>query len=59
METYIRWSFWLGIISLVIQMIRMSVASYPRNEEITLGADIVRLVACMFFAAWAGLLLYR
>lgn len=59
METYIKWSFWLGIVGLGLVMPRMIVSTYPRKEETSLRADVVRLVISGFFAVWAWSLIYR
>ena len=59
MILYIKWSFWLGIVGLALQMTRMAIATYPRKEEISLGSDVVRLAIAGVFAVWAWSLIYR
>jgi hypothetical protein len=59
MELYIKWSFWLGVVGLAIHMIRMVFTTYPRREEWSLGADVVRVFLTGFFLVWAWFLIYH
>ena len=58
METYVTVSFWMMIVALIIRLLVLSVASYPRTEEKTIGGDIVTIIISIGFIVWAGFLLY-
>ena len=59
MELYIKWSFWLGVAAIAINLCYMSTATYPRKWETSLGSDVVKVIISGFFAVWAWSLIYR
>lgn len=58
MELYIKWSFWLGIVGIVFNMLAIPVREYPRTEKISLGRDVVKVLWAGLFAFWAWRLVY-
>jgi len=59
MLTFIKFTFWLGVIAGVIRLGRIAICNYPRKEETTLGADLVSFILGAAATVWAALLIYR
>lgn len=59
MELYIKVVFWIGIITVMLRLIVMTVAEYPRKVKFTLVSDVVTLFVEVGFLVWAGILLFR
>lgn len=58
METYITVSFWLGVFALVVNLLTMMMAEFPRHERETLGARVGKTIIGAGFVVWAGMLIY-
>jgi len=58
MEFFIKFSFWLSAISLIIRFGYMLFKDYPRTVETKLGADCVNSFISMAWMFWAGCLLW-
>jgi len=58
MHTYILVSFWLTLIGLILRAIIVSVSEYPRKEQISLGAELMRFIVNIPFMLWAAYLLW-
>lgn len=58
MELYIKISFWLGVITIVLISIIMVGSTYPRTSRHSLGEDTVSLILNIAIAVWAGILLF-
>lgn len=59
MLTFIKFTFWLGVIACVIRLGRIAICNYPREEETSLGADLVGFILKAAATAWAAVLIYR
>ncbi len=58
MELYIKVSFWLYVLSVIIRMIYLSFADYPRkNTPTSRLADVISLAILVGFTFWAAKLL--
>ena len=58
MYTYIMVSFIAGIIGIIIRLMIMSIAKYPRTSKTSLGTDVACTMIALGFALWAGILLF-
>lgn len=58
MELYIKVSFWLGVVGVVLRMLLMCIASYPRTTNYSLAEDNVYLLITIGSCIWAGSLVY-
>lgn len=58
MELYIKVSFWIGAVALVLRLLLMCVATYPRQQEYSLGSDVAAVILQIGFGVWAGILLF-
>lgn len=51
-ETYITAMFWLGLFAVVVRLLTIGCADYPRKTTYSMGVDIVGLVIGGFMFAW-------
>lgn len=58
MELYIQVSFWMAAVGIVLRMIIVANASYPRTTETSLGSDLIQVITTIGFAFWAGSLIF-
>ncbi len=58
MIDFIFISFWLYIVSIVLNMLNLGFASFPIKREDTIGNVLFRILVSVGFAVWAGFLLY-
>jgi hypothetical protein len=59
MRILLHFIFWSGLVGAIIRSGFLSLATYPRTDEIKLGEDVVRLIGGIALTAWAGVLLWR
>lgn len=58
MELYIKVSFWMMLIVMILRLFILNGSEYPRTEEKTIGAEIVGIFISTGFILWSGFLLY-
>ena len=58
MELFVKSYFYMGIISVVLLLLTISMGKYPRIVENSLGADIVKLFISTGFLIWSTYLLH-
>lgn len=58
MRTFILASFITTITCIVVRAVLVSIVDYPRSQKITLGSDLVNLLAYIAWGIWAGWLLF-
>ena len=58
MELYIKVSFWLGIVALIIRVMTMAVRSWPHTKTESLGEYVAATILSLAFTIWAGIALY-
>ena len=58
MELYIKVSFWLGVVSLVLRVIIMAFREWPRQRTQTLGEYVGEAILTLAFVVWAGIVLW-
>ena len=58
MEFYVKVSFWVGVASLILRAIMMSVLEWPRQREQSLGSYVGEALLCLAFTIWAGIVLW-
>lgn len=58
MELYIKVSFTISIIGLVLHAVVMSFVAYPRRVEYSVGMDVFRLIATCGWCVWGAYLLW-
>jgi len=52
MDTYLTVCFWMHIVAIVIRLMTLSTAEYPRTSKHTLGADVAVLLLSSGFFLW-------
>lgn len=59
MLTFIKCTFWFGVVAGVIRLGQIAVCTYPRREETTLVGALVGFILGAAMTVWAGFLIYR
>ena len=58
MELYVKVSFWIGVVGLVVRLLFMLGGSYPRTSTNTAASDSALAMISAALVAWAWWLLY-
>lgn len=58
MELFVKVYFYMGIISVVLLLLTISMGKYPRKIEYSLGNDIAKLFISTGFLIWSTYLLH-
>ena len=58
MELYIKISFWLGVIALIIRVLSLATCSWPRIRSESLGSYVAATILSLAFTLWAGIVLW-
>lgn len=58
METFILLSFWVLVVGFVLRVLILSLATYPRKYEYSLGLDVAAVLLKIPFIIWCAYLLW-
>ena len=58
MELFMKVYFYVAIVNVVLILITIATAKYPKKREDSLGSDIVKLFIGTGFLVWCAYLLY-
>lgn len=58
MELYIKVSFWIGVLGLLIRIGTMSTRQWPHTETKSLGEYVGEAIFSLAFVVWAGIVLW-
>lgn len=58
MELYIKVSFWVMVVSLILRIIVMASREWPHKKTETLGEYLAGWLLTAAFAVWAGIVLW-
>lgn len=58
MELYLKVYFYIGLVSVILQLLLIVTTKYPRIAESSVGSDIVKLFITSGFFAWTTYLYF-
>lgn len=58
MELYLKVAFWSCVARVVLYLLILTAATYPRKTTHSLGSDVVSVVLGLLFAFWSGSLIF-
>ena len=58
MELYIKVSFWMGVVCLVLRVLTMAVREWPHKKTESLGEYVGGTILSLAFVVWAGIVLW-
>lgn len=54
MELYVQVSFWIGLLGVVVSMVGLNSATFPRTEVETVGSRLFKIIVQGGFALWGA-----
>lgn len=58
MELYVKISFWTGVVTLFLRVLALSVLTWPRQRNETMGSYVALTLLSLAFTIWAGVVLW-
>lgn len=58
MNTLITFIFWYTLVIIILKMMVLAIAKYPRKQEVSINADVVSTLLFAFFFFWVILVKY-